>query len=449
MGAPVATPTMSAERARAIADTFDLRALPADFYANPYPVYDRLRAETPVCKMPDGSWFLTRYQDLVAVYRDAKTFSSDKRVEFAPKYNHAPYRRQTPDPVGATVADAPLFEHHTTSLVFNDPPLHTRVRRLIMGALTRRAIADMEGGLVSLVDRLLDRIEAQGGGDLIEDFAAAIPIEVIGNLLGVPHAERGPLRGWSLAILGALEPALTPAQEALGNQGVTEFLAYLRGLVADRRRHPGDPQHDVLTRLIQGEGSAADAPDGRLTEAELLHNCIFILNAGHETTTNLIGNALVTLQEWPQARAGLLAQMRERAHDVTALEACLAASVDEFLRFESSNQLGNRRALVACEVGGVPLPAGALVTLCIGAANRDPAPFASADQLELQRADNRHLAFGFGIHQCAGLSLARLEGRIAIGRWLARFPDYRLSAAPVRGARARFRGFLRAPFAVK
>ena len=332
--------------------------------------------------------------------------------------------------------------------MFNDPPLHTRVRRLIMGALTRRAIADMEGGLVALVDRLLDRIEARGGGDLIEDFAAAIPIEVIGNLLGVPHAERAPLRGWSLAILGALEPALTPAQEALGNQGVTEFLAYLQRLVADRRRRPGDPQHDVLTRLIQGEGSAADAPDGRLSEAELLHNCIFILNAGHETTTNLIGNALVSLQEWPQARAGLLARMRDHAHDAAALEVCLARAVDEFLRFESSNQLGNRRALVACEVGGVPLPAGALVTLCIGAANRDPAQFSGADQLDLQRADNRHLAFGFGIHQCAGLSLARLEGRIAIGRWLARLPNYRLSATPVRGARARFRGFLRAPFVV-
>ena len=448
MGVPTATPAMSAARARAIADTFDLRALTADFYANPYPVYDLLRADTPVRQMPDGSWFLTRYQDLMAVYRDALTFSSDKRVEFAPKYNHAPYRSHTPDPTGATAAHAPLFEHHTTSLVFNDPPLHTRVRRLIMGALTRRAIADMEGGLVALVDRLLDRIEARGGGDLIEDFAAAIPIEVIGNLLGVPHAERAPLRGWSLAILGALEPALTPAQEALGNQGVTEFLAYLQRLVADRRRRPGDPQHDVLTRLIQGEGSAADAPDGRLSEAELLHNCIFILNAGHETTTNLIGNALVSLQEWPQARAGLLARMRDHAHDAAALEVCLARAVDEFLRFESSNQLGNRRALVACEVGGVPLPAGALVTLCIGAANRDPAQFSGADQLDLQRADNRHLAFGFGIHQCAGLSLARLEGRVAIGRWLARLPNYRLSATPVRGARARFRGFLRAPFVV-
>ncbi len=316
-----------------------------------------------------------------------------------------------------------------------------RVRKLIMGALTRRAIADLEPGLVSLVDGLLDAMAALGGGDLIEDFASAIPVEIIGNLLGVPHADRGPLRGWSLAILGALEPRLTPEQEALGNQSVSDFTAYLRELVRDRRAHPGDPEHDVLTRLIQGE-NAGDT----LSETELLQNCVFILNAGHETTTNLIGNALVALQEWPDEKARLLQRMAA-APDAAALEAVMTLAVDEFLRFESSNQLGNRRAVKACEVGGVQLEPGALVTLCIGAANRDPAQFANPDVLDLSRENNRHLAFGFGIHQCAGLSLARLEGRIAIGRFLQRFPAYRLTASPQRGGRARFRGFLHAPFA--
>ena len=424
----VITPPMARDRAREIAATLDLRALPPDFYANPYPVYARLRETEPVKRMPDGSWFLTRYADLVSVYRDAQTFSSDKKVEFTPKYG----------------AGAPLLEHHTTSLVFNDPPLHTRVRKLIMGALTRRAIADLEPGLVRLVDSLLDRIEGQGGGDLIEDFASAIPVEIIGNLLGVPHEDRAPLRGWSLAILGALEPKLTPEQEALGNRSVRDFTAYLRSLVADRRQHPGDPEHDVLTRLIQGESAGE-----KLSEIELLQNCVFILNAGHETTTNLIGNALVALQEHEAEKTALLSKIGAAGRDAAALESVMAAAVDEFLRFESSNQLGNRRALHACDVGGVRLEEGALVTLCIGAANRDPAQFAQPDRLDLSRTDNRHLAFGFGIHQCAGLSLARLEGRIAIARFLARFPNYRLTASPMRGGRARFRGFLRAPFATE
>jgi cytochrome P450 len=436
------TPNMSAERAQAIAASLDLRQLPADFLANPYPVYAALRERSPMHRMPDGAYFLTRHADLVAVYRDAHAFSSDKQVEFGPKYNHAPYNAP---PFATAGGVAPLFEHHTSSLVFNDPPLHTRVRRIIMGALTRRAIDGMAPGLIALVDSLLDRLEALGDGDLIEDFASAIPVEIIGNLLGVPHAEREPLRGWSLAILGALEPSLTPEQEALGNQSVIDFLAYLRGLVAERRRKPGNPEQDVLTRLIQGEKDGATGREA-LSEVELLQNCVFLLNAGHETTTNLIGNALITLQEWPAQREQLQFDLKTAASK-EAREHNLALAVDEFLRFESSNQLSNRRALQSCSVGGVDLPAGALITLCIGAANRDPAQYAEPELLNLRREGNKHLAFGFGPHQCAGLSLARLEGRIAIGRFLQRFPNYRLTEAPVRGGRARFRGFLSAPFA--
>ncbi|NYE24916.1 cytochrome P450 [Pigmentiphaga litoralis] len=405
------SPSLAADP-RALADSFDLAHLPAEFYDDPFPTYHALREHAPVKQLPGGGVFLTRYADLIAAYKSTRVYSSDKKVEFKPKFG-----------------DSLLFEHHTTSLVFNDPPLHTRVRRLIAGALTPRAIAGMEPGLIRLVDTLLDRMADKGEVDLIEDFAAAIPVEVIGNLLDVPHDEREPLREWSLAILGALEPVVTPAAAQEGNAALRQFLDYLDGLIAQRRASPGDPEHDVLTRLLQGE------PDGeRLTSAELLHNCVFLLNAGHETTTNLIGNGLVALAQYPDQKARLIAEPD-----------LIKPAIEEVLRFESSNQLGNRMTTETVEIGGVTLPPGTSVTLCIGAANRDPEQFPDPDRFDIARSPNRHLAFGSGIHQCAGMSLARLEGAIAISRFLARFPDYTLTAPPVRGGRARFRGFLHVP----
>src|SRR6476659_5231339 len=189
--------------ARELSANFDLEKLSPEFYANPYPTYRALRENEPVKRMPNGAWFLTRYDDLVTAYKTTRVFSSDKKKEFLPKYGNSP-----------------LYEHHTTSLVFNDPPAHTRVRRLIMGALSPRAIAAMEPDLIKLVDGLLDGLAAKGKVDLIDDFAAAIPIEVIGNLLDVPHEERGPLRDWSLAILGALEPVISAEAFARGNNAV-------------------------------------------------------------------------------------------------------------------------------------------------------------------------------------------------------------------------------------
>ena len=399
--------------AAALAAGFDLSRLPPSFYEDPFPTYRALRERAPVKRMPGGSLFLTRWADLDRIYRDTRTFSSDKTEEFRPKYGEG----------------TPLYEHHTTSLVFNDPPLHTRVRRLIAGALMPRALAAMEPGLVALVDRLLDAMAERGEADLIADYAAAIPVEVIGNLLAVPHEEREPLRGWSLAILGALEPVVTPEAAARGNAAVEEFLAYLRTLVARRRAAPGDPNADVLTRLIMGE-----ADGERLTERELLHNCVFLLNAGHETTTNLIGNGLEALLRFPQEKARLIAD-----------PGLINTAVEEFLRYESSNQLGNRRAAADTEIGDVSVPAGTLITLCIGAANRDPERFPDPERLDVGRQPNRHLAFAGGAHMCAGMNLARMEGRIAIGRFLARFSDYKPAAVPVRGGRARFRGFLSLP----
>jgi cytochrome P450 len=411
-----------------LANTFDLRHLSEDFYRDPFLTYRALREHEPVKRMPDASVFLTRYADIMGVYKDPKTFSSDKHEEFAPKYGQSA-----------------LFEHHTTSLVFNDPPLHTRVRRLIAGALTPRHINAMEDGLSRLVDRLLDSMYARAKTgeviDLIDSFCGAIPVEIIGNLLGVPFAQRAPMRAWSLAILGALEPQLTPSMHAQGNDAVGDMLAYLEGLVADRTRAPLDPDTDVLTRLIQGEvaptrSGSQEMPE-RLLAKELLHNCIFLLNAGHETTTNLIGNGLKCLLDAPQQKLALLAQPQ-----------LINTAIEEFLRIESSNQLGNRITTRETEIGGVVLAPRTQVTLCIGAANRDPAQFPQPDELDIARTPNRHVAFGSGIHQCVGMGLGRLEGRVAIGKFLARFPSYRLAGPAVRAHRARFRGHVQLPCAL-
>ncbi len=401
----------------ALARNFDLRNLPESFYENPFPAYAALREHAPVKHLPGGGVFLSRYADVLRVYHDPLTFSSDKKIEFGAKYG----------------TNSRLFRHHTTSLVFNDAPYHARVRRTILGAMIPKALAPLEPKLIRLVDRLLDDAEARGRMDAIPDFAAAIPVEVIGDLLAVPDADRGPLRGWSLAILGALEPVLTAEAFERGEGALAEFHAYLAQLIAKRRTHPGDPERDVLTRLLQS-GEHGEP----LSEAELMENCVFLLNAGHETTSNLIGNALELFGRFPEARARLIANPE-----------LIRSAVEEVLRYESSNQLGNRITTCETEIGGVAIPAGCFVTLGIGAANRDAAAFAEPDRFDIARHPNRHLGFAAGPHQCAGMNLARMEGRIALGAFLARFPDYVIAAPPVRSRRARFRGVTSMPLRLR
>jgi len=393
---------------------FRLTGVPPDFFDDPYRYYAALREQDPVHELENGAVFLTRYEDVVALYRDARA-SSDKRVEFRPKFG-----------------DSPLYEHHTTSLVFNDPPLHTRVRRLIMGAVNQRAIARMEAQVGRLVESLLDEMQEKGSADFIADFAAQIPIEVIGNLLDIPRPERSPLRAWSLAILSGLEPKLTPEMLERGNRAVSEFVAYLRGLIEQRRRAPGDFESDVLTRLIQGE------KDGeRLTETELYHQCIFLLNAGHETTTNLIGNGLWALLN---DAAQLSSLKRDRS--------LINSAIEEMLRYDGPIQLNNRRLVAPMDVGGRPLAEGTLITICIGAANRDPAQFADPDRFDVARKPNRHVAFGHGDHVCVGMNVARMEGRIAFARLIDRFRTIELEGEPERDRRVRFRGFRKLPVRV-
>lgn len=398
---------------------FDLANPPEGFRENPFPWYEAMVRHAPVLAQPDGSYILSRYRDLDMVYRDTGRFLSDKKKPFTPKFGK----------------DSPLFEHHTTSLVFSDPPLHTRVRKVMVGALNARAIAAMEPGLVETIDMLLDamdRLQANRSPvDIISDFASRIPVQIIGNMFDMPVEERGPLREWSLAILGALEPSLTPVQLQRGNEAVLAFKAYLRDLVARRIANPGNPETDVLSRLILASDGAQEE---YLTETELLQNCIFILNAGHETTTNLIGNSLAVLQEFPD-------QLRALSDEPQLI----FSAVDEFLRFLSPNQFGNRLTCCEVEIGGQKIPEGTNLHLAIGAANRDPAQFPNPQQLDLSRKPNKHLAFAGGPHLCVGFQLARMEGRIAVGRFLKRFPNYELLDGAQLEGRLRFRGYRHLP----
>lgn len=391
---------------------FQLTRLPEDFFDDPYPWYAALREQDPVHELEGGGVFLSRYQDALEAYRDPRA-SSDKKVEFKPKFG-----------------DSPLYQHHTTSLVFNDAPYHTRVRRLIMGALTQRAIARMEKDVGVLVERLLDEISEKIRVDLIADFAARIPVEVIGNLLDIPHSERGPLRDWSIAILSGLEPKLTPEMHERGNRAVVDFVSYLEILIKERTKKPGDPDSDVLTRLIQGDQE-------KLSAAELQHNCIFLLNAGHETTTNLIGNGLYLLLKFSREKEVLLENPN-----------LVSSAIEEMLRYEGPIQLNNRRLTAPMEIGGKALPAGTLITIGIGAANRDPRQFQDPERFDVARKPNRHVAFGQGEHACAGMNVARMEARIAMARLLARFRGIEMDGSPVRDRRVRFRGFRSLPVRV-
>lgn len=404
--------SLSEAEERAIALAFDLNAPPPGFLDEPFPILAMLRRHAPARRMPDGSWFLTRYDDVLACYRD-KRMLSDKHAAFAPKFG----------------GGSPLYRHHTTSLVFNDPPLHTRVRRLLAAAFTPRSLAAMQPRIDAVVKGLCDGLEERGRCDLIADFAFALPVEVVCDMLGAPKGDRASLRRWATTILSALEPAPPPELLARGNACVEEFCAYLRDLVAERRRRPGE---DVISVLLAGE------PDGeKLAEEELLQNCIFLLNAGHETTTNLIGNGIGALLENPDQLARLRAD-----------PSLVRPAVEEFLRYESSNQIGNRTVGEDMELGGVRLKAGDYVTMSIQGANRDPAQFPEPDKLDVAREPNRHLAFGGGPHICLGNTLARMEGATAILQLVTRFPKLRRDGDFVRGGRIRFRGYASYPIAV-
>ncbi len=385
-------------------EDFDLRDPPRGFVDDPFPWYHALRCDAPIRRMPDDSLLVTGYEACTAIYNSGD-FISDKRNLFRPKFG-----------------ESLLFQHHTTSLVFNDPPYHTRVRRTIVEALKPRTIQPTVDMLTRRVTELLADLGERGEVDLIDAYASRIPVEVICNLLTVPNEDRNELRNWSVAILGALEPAVSEAEQDRGNRAVTEFLQYLRELIRYRQNHP-TPGQNVLSALL------AQHKRGELSELELLHNCIFLLNAGHETTTNLIGNGIHMLLTHP-------AQLRKLLGEPGRMR----TAVEEVLRFQSPNQLGNREVLRPTVVQGHEFAAGEQVTLCIGAANRDPQRFVAPDEFHIDRSPNPHLAFATGPHTCAGMALARIEGKIALAGFLSAFPAARLVGVPQYRNRLRFRG---------
>ncbi|MBT7362343.1 MAG: cytochrome P450 [Rhodospirillaceae bacterium] len=398
-------------------ETFDLYAPPAEFYESPYPYYKALRELDPVHENADGSFYLTRYEDVRRVYR-TKGMTSDKTGMFTKKYGP-----------GA------LLEQHTTSMLFSDPPYHTRIRNLLRHAFTPRALQQLEHRVVELVDGLIEQCRDRGEMDLVLDFAFPLPVEVICTMLGIDTRERERLQEWSRETLTPLEPTATPEMIADGNRAVDEFTAFLRDLLEEKRANMarGVRAGDILEDLIDSQ----ESEDDPLTADELVQNCILLLNGGHETTTNLVSNGMKAMFDNPD-------QLR-KLHDDPSL---IGGAIEEMLRFDSPLQIGNRGIAEPFEVGGTTLAPGTQILTSIGGANHDPDAFDQPEVFDITRTPNKHLAFAAGIHACIGAPLARMEGTIAIGKLVAAFPDMQRTGPISRGGRARFRGLTSMPVSI-
>jgi cytochrome P450 len=362
------------------------------FVQNPYAVYQRLRAEGPVSRvvMPGGFpvWVVTRYADARAALADPRLIK-DWRTLW---------------PGNAAPDDG--FASLDTHMLSTDPPDHDRLRRLVTKAFTARRIEQLRPRVTEITTSLLDEMPAGGQVDLLEAFAFPLPITVICELLGVPDSDRADFRAWTQAILSTGE---APAESGTA---ATEMAGYFTALVADKRAHPAD---DLLSALID----ARDAGDG-LSQRELLGMLFLLLVAGHETTVNLIGSGTLALLLSP----GELARLR-------ADSSLLPGAVEELLRYTSPvNHATIRFTAEAVEIGGTLIPAREAVLVALASANRDPDRYPAPDRLDIGRDAGGNLAFGHGIHYCLGAPLARIEGVIAFGALLSRFPGMTLAVPP-------------------
>ena len=395
-----------------IGKTFDFNTIGQDFIKDPFPTCKALREYNPMHRNSDGSLFLTRYSDVLRVYRDP-LMSSDKKIAFRKKFG-----------------ETPLYKHHTTSLVFNDPPYHTVVRKLLSAGFNSRKLAEMEPLIIKIVNGLLDRLEDLSEFDLVKEYAMALPTEIISFMLGIPVEHRHKLRQYSLNILGALDPVVSQERLDEGNFSVEEFGEVLSQIV-DRRRSEQTPKSDgeILMSLILG-----DVNGRQLTNTELIQNCIFLLNAGHETTTSMVANSMHMFFSAPDQ----LDLLKEDPDLITT-------AIEEGLRYESPLQVGNRVTTGEVEIGGELLPTGTYIHTSIAGANRDPAEFNKPEEIDITRKPNRHIAFALGHHVCLGATLARMEGRIAIGELVKRFPKIQQTGPAISMGLARFRGFNNMP----
>ena len=386
-------------------ESFDLYNPPSDFINNVYKYYNLLREKSPIHKNSDGSYILTRYKDLVGVYRNFKVWSSDKRTEF-----------------GAKFGSSPLFEHHTTSVVFVDPPDHTRIRKIFQQAFTPKSILGLERNINKLVDSYLVMMHAKKKFDFVSDFSFRLPVDVVCSVLGVPSEDRHLIRDWAHKILGALEPKLTHKQFNEGSSAVINFKQYLKDQIKFRKTHKDiNKANEVLSLLIEAEGL-------ELSETELLHQCIFMLNAGHETSTNMLSHGLNELINHKDQYKLL---QKEPGRIDTA--------IDEILRFQPPIQINNRRCLEKTKLGDVVVPEGTSVHMIIAGANRDPLQFFKPETFDISRSPNRHLSFGLGIHICAGINLARVEAKVAFQSLMSSFREINLLKKPKVANRIRFR----------
>jgi hypothetical protein len=363
-----------------------------EFVADPYPFYRRLREQDPVHESPFGFWVLTRYDDVMTALRDQR-------------FGRGGFEHLLRDRIAGPADEL--------SMLFRDPPDHTRLRGLVNKAFTPRVVEGLRPRIQQLIDELLDRAQDARALDVIADFAYPLAVIVICEMLGVPARDRDRFKQWSADIARGLDAISLPAPAGVAERGRAAnaaLLDYFRALIAERR---GRPRPDLLTALI-----AAEEQGQTLSEGELLSTCVLLLVAGHETTVNLIGNGLLALLRHPAELAA-----------VRADPALAPSAVEVLLRYDGPVRRTGRITSAEVELGGKTIPKGALVLSMLGGANRDPAHFPDPDRLDIRRGDTRHLGFGWGIHFCLGAPLARVEAQLALATLLRRRPGLALATA--------------------